>query len=119
MYREDREGGAQFAAVVISRPIQVHSEPDLRNGFREHLRVSNLFYAERRINVLVARYRSTFINPGPELPASAARDRICLHGFENPVLGRGGHRTRNAHALAGAILTRELPTTTWIRADDG
>jgi hypothetical protein len=101
--REARAGGARFAVVTLSTPIQVDPDPVKRRRFAARLGVPDLFYPERRLQALARADGIPALLLAPELARHAARTGIYLHGFPNTPPGEG-HWNQEGHRVAGNLL---------------
>ncbi len=101
--REARAGGARFAVVTLSTPIQVNPDPAARRRFAARLGVPDLFYPERRLQALARAEGIPALLLAPELARQATRTGTYLHGFPNTPPGEG-HWNAEGHRVAGNLL---------------
>lgn len=101
--REARAGGARFAVVTLSTPIQVHPDPAARRRFAARLGVADLGYPERRLGAFARTDGIPALLLAPELGRHAARTGTYLHGFPNTRPGEG-HWNEEGHRVAGNLL---------------
>jgi hypothetical protein len=101
--REARAGGARFALVTLTTPIEVNPDPALRRTFAARLGVPDLLYPERRLAALGRREGFPVLLLAPEMARQATRTRTYLHGFPNTPPGEG-HWNSEGHRVAGNLL---------------
>ena len=100
---EVAQQGAQFAAMTITTPLQVHPDPAVRARATAAGGVADLFYLERRLLRLGQKHDFPVLALGEPLQAVAEREQLFLHGFHNSGMGTG-HWNETGHRLAGTRL---------------
>ncbi len=106
MRDEVAQRNAKFLVVTLSSGIQVHPDPRLREEFMKHMRISDLFYPDRRIKALGDREGFYVLNLAPSLQTYAEQQKIFLHGFGRNL--GGGHWNADGHRVAGEVITQKL-----------
>jgi hypothetical protein len=106
MRDEVSQKGAQFFVVTVTNGAQVDPKASNRIAFAKWLGVSDLFYAEHRMQRLCQDHHIPILLLGPPFQEYATRYQVFLHGFgEN--LG-SGHWNQNGHRLAGQLIAQWL-----------
>ena len=106
IHRETLEHGAKLWITTTSAEQQVYPDPRVRQTVAARLGVTDLFYAERRLQVFCLRENIPLITPADEMARHAEQHQVYLHGFE-PRLGYG-HWNEEGHRLAGRIIAGRL-----------
>ena len=97
---------AKFLVVTLSNAVQVNPNPTLREEFRKRMKISDLFYPDRRIKALGEREGFHVLNLAPSLQTYAEQHKIFLHGFGR-TLGNG-HWNADGHRVAGEVIAQQL-----------
>ena len=74
-----------------------------RESFARKLKVSDLFYPERRLKNFGQREKFDVVTLAPRLLNYAESHQAFLHGFQNTVVGRG-HWNEEGHRRAGQLM---------------
>ena len=107
MHREVQSRGAHLVVATLTNGIQVHPQLAARDRFARSLGVTDLGYADRRIQRLSQRLGIPCVVLARPLGEYAARHNVFLHGFENATWGEG-HWNATGHRVAGRILADYL-----------
>lgn len=106
--RDESEAyGARLAVVVLSNPIQVHPDRELRRRACRAAGVADLFYPERRLRAFAAREGIPLLALAPRLAAEVEETGVVLHGFPGEQPGEG-HWNVDGHRLAGEAVAAWL-----------
>jgi len=107
MRDETKAHGVEFRIVTLANRPQVIPDRRKRIAFMQALGVSDLSYADQRINVLGTREVISVTNLAPALLAYAEAHQTYLNGFNESNLG-GGHWNETGHRLAGETIAASL-----------
>jgi len=107
MNREVNERDKRFLLVTLSNGIQVYPSSKTREAFATKLGVRDLFYPDRRIQVLAQRERIPFLDLAIPMQQWAEKQGTCLHGFPN-ASPCGGHWNERGHRLAGELIANKI-----------
>ena len=107
IHQELQEKQTPFVVATLTNGIQVHPNSDVRKDHHQRLGVTDLFYAERRIQALGDRTGFAVITLAEPMQAYAEQNQLFLHGFENIVLGEG-HWNVDGHQVAGRLLAEKI-----------
>jgi len=99
IHDEASERGLPFFVVTLSSGIQVHPDRDVRSEFLRDNAMDDLFYPDRRIELLGTREGFPVLTLAPALQTFAESNGTFLHGFD-PHVGFG-HWNESGHRLAG------------------
>lgn len=105
--RETKAMGARFLLVTLTNPIQVPLGPETMRAHAKSLGETDLFYPERRMEVLSRRENIEAIFLAPVFARFTAEKKVYLHGFPNTSLG-DGHWNEDGHALAAQVIGDHL-----------
>lgn len=105
--KECQQHQASFAVVLITLPIQVHPDPQVRERFARELGVVDLNYPARRLSALGADHDFLVIDLAPSFCERAEREGQFTHGFANTHWGTG-HWNAVGHRWAGELIATEL-----------
>jgi hypothetical protein len=105
--QEVRASGAKLIVVSLSSGVQVHPDAEVRKRFQSANQLSDVFYADRRIESIANKLRIESIALAPQLQRVAERDKVFLHGFANTRLG-SGHWNEAGHSAAAALVADKL-----------
>jgi hypothetical protein len=103
---EVKSKNADFLAVTISNPPQVHPDLKIRDRLSQ-LGATNLFYPDERIQKLGQKNGFTVFNLAKPMQEYADKNQVFLHGFDNTRMGVG-HWNKQGHQLAGKLITEKL-----------
>jgi len=104
---EAKAHGAEFRIVTLANRPQVIPDRAKRLAFMQELGVSDLEYADQRINALGAQKGILVTNLAPTLAAYAEAHHVYLNGFKEANLG-GGHWNETGHLLAAETIADSL-----------
>jgi len=104
---EARRQGAELRIVTLANRPQVVPEPARRLAFMQTLGVSDLSYADNRIQAFGAREGIPVTTLAPALSAYAETHQVYLNGFNTTNLG-GGHWNETGHRLAAEKIADDL-----------
>jgi len=107
MRDEVRVHGAEFRIITLANRPQVIPDPKKRLEFMQSLGVSDLAYADERINALGVREGIPVTNLAPSLSEYAETHHEYLNGFNESNLG-GGHWNETGHRLAAEAIAASL-----------
>jgi hypothetical protein len=107
MRDEAKAHGAEFRIVTLANRPQVVPDQRKRLAFMQALGVSDLSYADHRINALGTREGIQVTNLAPALSAYADAHQAYLNGFNESNLG-GGHWNETGHRLAAETIAASL-----------
>lgn len=100
---EVEETGAELLLASLSNGIQVHPDPEIREAYASRLGVDNLFYPDRRIEIIARALEIPYVLTAADLEQIAQRDNIYVHGFDNAEPGFG-HWNENGHAWGARLI---------------
>ncbi|MCK6494345.1 MAG: SGNH/GDSL hydrolase family protein [Nitrospira sp.] len=106
MHAEVEARGKLFMVLTVSSGPQVGPDQGARRALEQRLGVSDLFYAEKRLQDL-GKYRFPVVPLAPLFQAYAEERKVFLHGFANSGLGQG-HWNVAGHRLAGQVVAERL-----------
>jgi hypothetical protein len=104
---EVRSHGAQLRIVTLANRPQVIPDLARRAAFMQALGISDLSYADDRINALGAREGISVTNIAPALSEYARVHQVYLNGFHENNLG-GGHWNETGHRLAAETIAASM-----------
>ena len=104
---EVRSHGAQLRIVTLANRPQVIPDLAKRAAFMQALGISDLSYADDRINALGAREGISVTNIAPALSEYARVHQVYLNGFDENNLG-GGHWNETGHRLAAETIAASM-----------
>jgi hypothetical protein len=107
MSDEAKAHSAEFRIVTLANRPQVIPEPSKRLAFMQELGVSDLSYADQRINAMGEQKGISVTNLAPALAAYAEANHAYLNGFTVANLG-GGHWNETGHLLAAETIANSL-----------
>jgi hypothetical protein len=107
MHSEVKAKGADFIVVTLSDGLQIYPDSSVRQKFMQRLGVTDLFYPDRRIQVLGEQYGFKVINLAPIFLDYAEKNNVCLQGFDNLFHCRG-HLNVEGHQLASNVIAQGL-----------
>jgi hypothetical protein len=107
MSRECTSRGVPFWVATVTSGIQVHPLPPERAAFQDRLGITDLFYAERRIQELGAREGFPVVMLGPVMQRIAESAGVYWHGFANTAIGVG-HWNAGGHGMAGHLIAQAI-----------
>jgi len=96
-----------FLVLTLSNGIQVYPDAAARAAYMRHLGVSDLFYADRRLQALGAREGFAVLNLAEPMQHWADAHHEFLHGFRGTRAGTG-HWNTAGHELAGTLISQRL-----------
>ena len=99
--------GSKFVVVTVPTSIQVPPDSNRRIAFERRMKLSDVFYPDRRIADLGEQHGFAVITPGERMQEIAEARKIYFHGFENTVLGKG-HLNSEGHRVLSNILAEGL-----------
>ena len=100
--------GARFLVVNLSMGIQVNPDVAVRSAYARALGVKDLFYPERRLQLLGERDHIDVLSLAPTLLDYAERNDVILHGFAQDHKRSDGHYNKVGHRVAGETIARHL-----------
>lgn len=115
MHHEALAHNAVLRIVTLANRPQVIPDPQKRLEFTNSLGVSNLSYADERINALGAREGIPVINLAPALSQYAETQKVFLNGFNERNLG-GGHWNETGHRVAAETIAEGLCSSSGLTA---
>ncbi|MEO8499242.1 MAG: hypothetical protein ABI614_29605, partial [Planctomycetota bacterium] len=107
IHQEVRQHDAMLVIATIASGIQVHPDASVRQGFGARLGISDLDYADRRIEAVADELGCLTITLAEPMRSYAESNGVYLHGFENTELGTG-HWNVDGHRVAGEIIAQTL-----------
>ena len=107
IYRDVQRHRAQFLLVVISDPLQVYPDHEVRQKLQRKAGLKDPFYANKRLAVLAQREGFPVLSLGEPFLKCAEEHRVFLHGFSNFRLGVG-HWNAEGHLLAGQMIAAKV-----------
>jgi hypothetical protein len=107
MNREVASHHVPFLLVTLSNGIQVYPNPKMRAAYMRRLGVSDLFYADRRLQALGERDGFAVLNLAEPMQRWADQHHEFLHGFRNTLAGTG-HWDVAGHKLGGTLIADRL-----------
>ena len=99
--------GAEFRIVTLATRPQVIPDPAKRTELMRKLGVSDLSYADHRIQQLGKNAGIVVISLGPPLSAYAEEHRVFINGFNKTNWG-AGHWNETGHRLAAEAIASDL-----------
>jgi len=106
--RDDVRGhGAEFRVVTLATRPQVIPDPAKRAELQQNLGVSDLFYADNRIDAFASHHGIAVTNLAPVLSTYAEAHHVYLNGFNASNLG-AGHWNETGHRLAAESIAADL-----------
>jgi hypothetical protein len=103
--------GAEFRVVTLATRPQVIPDPAKRAEIMRKLGVSDLSYADHRIQHFGENAGIAVINLAPPLTAYAEAHRVYVNGFNKTNWG-AGHWNETGHRLAAEAIANDLCQTT-------
>lgn len=94
---------ATFCVVTLSNGIQVHPDPQVRDGFKKQFNIANLMYPDRRVKEIGDEAGFAVFNLAEPMQQLAEERQIYFHGFENTRMGTG-HWNAAGHRQAGELM---------------
>ncbi len=107
MRDEVSEKGADFMVITASDSHQVLPDIQRRDGFRNSLNVSNLFYPDIRLKNFGKKENIPVYTLAGPIWNEAKKTDECLHGFDNAI-PCGGHWNLAGHKFVGEIMANYL-----------
>lgn len=107
MHREVASHHVPFLLVTLTNGIQVYPDAAVRAAYMRHLGVSDLFYADRRLQALGEREGFPVLSLGEPMQRWADQHHEFLHGFRNTQAGTG-HWNVAGHNLGGTLIADRL-----------
>lgn len=107
MQDEVEAHGAQLRVIVLATRPQVLPDPAKKAELEKNLGVSDLSYADRRIQALCARRNIPVTLLSPTLAEYAESHRVFLNGFNDRNWGTG-HWNETGHRLAAETIAADL-----------
>jgi hypothetical protein len=99
--------GAKLRIVTLANRPQVIPDPAMRQAFMKSIGVSDLSYADKRINAFGKREGIPVTNLAPSLSDYAERNRVFLNGFDKESFG-SGHWNETGHRLAADTIAADM-----------
>lgn len=99
--------GAELRIVTLANRPQVIPDPVKRAALIQSLGVTDLSYADRRIDDLAGREAIAVTNLAPALSEYAQARHMYLNGFDTSSLGEG-HWNENGHQQAAEVISADL-----------
>jgi hypothetical protein len=81
IHRECGDRGVPFLMVTLTNAVQVDPDATLCSRLERSLDVTDLFYAERRVQSIGERCGFPVLALAPEFQERARREKLSLHGF--------------------------------------
>ena len=103
---EVREHGSKFVLMTVTSDVQVAPDRGVREAMTEKLGVDDLYYPNRRLQMLAESLGFQFIDVGPPMQSAAEKDGTFFHGF--PADPGTGHWNEVGHEFAGKMLAAKL-----------
>jgi len=107
MRDEVSEKGVDFMVITASDSHQVLPDIQRRDGFRNSLNVSNLFYPDIRLKNFGKKENIPVYTLAGPIWNEAKKTDECLHGFDNAI-PCGGHWNLAGHKFVGEIMANYL-----------
>jgi hypothetical protein len=104
---EAQKQGAKFRVVTLATRPQVIPDLEQRTAFTKSLGVSDLSYADKRIQKLGEKEHIAVTTLAPSLAAYAASHHQYLNGFSAMTFG-AGHWNETGHELAAEAIAGDM-----------
>ncbi len=105
--QEVRRHGSDFLLLVIGSDVDVHPDSQERERVLNELGVSDLRYAEQRLEQLGRQHDFAVLSLASPMGRHAREHHEYLHGFQNSALGTG-HWNAAGNRVAGRLTARAI-----------
>ena len=103
---ETEQHGAKFMVATITSDIQVYPDPAVRKNLMDRVQVTDLFYPDRRLQLLAEKKGFGFVDLAEPMQQAADRDKVFFHGFGDEI--GNGHWNEAGHRFAGEMMAAKL-----------
>jgi hypothetical protein len=110
LQRDAAQHGARLLVAVIGSPIQVNPDAGVVRRTAARLGVSDLFYADRRLEEFGRAHGIEVLDLAAPMQAYAQEHQIYFHGFSNTARGIG-HWNAQGHQFGGRMIAAALCRT--------